>query len=129
MNPHEDAVTLYRPVGRQELDLVRESGWRKFPPRLFWQPVFYPVLTEDYAMRIAREWNSRDPAVGNVGYVLKFKVLRDYIGQFVPQQVGGRELTEYWIPAEELETFNANIVGLIELLHEFRHGKQWNEPE
>ncbi|MEX2120567.1 MAG: hypothetical protein WD847_13315 [Pirellulales bacterium] len=129
MNPHEDAVTLYRPVGRQELDLIRESGWRKFPPRLFWQPIFYPVLTEDYAMRIAREWNSRDPAVGNVGYVLRFSVRSEYIGQFVPQQVGGRELTEYWIPAEELEALNANIVGLIELRHEFRHGKQWNEPE
>ena len=25
---------LYRPVGQKELDLVADSGWRRFPPRL-----------------------------------------------------------------------------------------------
>jgi hypothetical protein len=30
----DDAVTLYRPTGEKELALVRDSGWRKFPPRL-----------------------------------------------------------------------------------------------
>ena len=28
--------------------------------------------------------------------------------------------TEYWVPAEELDEFNANIVGLIEVIEEFR---------
>jgi hypothetical protein len=28
--------------------------------------------------------------------------------------------TEYWIPAEELPEFNENIVGLIEVIEEFR---------
>lgn len=27
-------VILYRPIGPKELELVVESGWRKFPPRL-----------------------------------------------------------------------------------------------
>ncbi|MDJ0699325.1 MAG: hypothetical protein QNJ07_05670 [Woeseiaceae bacterium] len=39
--------TLYRPVGPAELDLIRDSGWQEFPPRLPEQPIFYPVLNLD----------------------------------------------------------------------------------
>ena len=42
-------VTLFRPTGQAERDLVEASGWRAFPPRLPEQPIFYPVLTEEYA--------------------------------------------------------------------------------
>jgi hypothetical protein len=102
----QEAVTLYRPVGQQELDLIRESGFRAFPPRLAWQPIFYPVLTEEYAARIAREWNTKDPASGFVGYE--------------PKIVGGEACREYWIPAGELEAFNRSIVGPIEIIAEYR---------
>jgi hypothetical protein len=37
----DDALVLYRPVGQEELDLIAESGFRAFPPRLPGQPVFY----------------------------------------------------------------------------------------
>ncbi len=47
-------VTLYRPVGPAELDLIEATGWRKFPPRLPEQPIFYPVLNEEYAAQIAQ---------------------------------------------------------------------------
>ena len=30
----DGVTTLYRPVGRKELELVRASGLREFPPRL-----------------------------------------------------------------------------------------------
>jgi len=51
----EDSVTLWRPVGPAELALVRASGMRAFPPRLPEQPIFYPVLSEEYAIKIARD--------------------------------------------------------------------------
>lgn len=44
---------LYRPVGLKEMELIAESGFKKFPPRLMWQPIFYPVLNEQYASQIA----------------------------------------------------------------------------
>ena len=56
-----ETVTLWRPTGPTELDLVRQSGWRVWPPRLPEQPIFYPVLDEDYAVRIARDWGVRRP--------------------------------------------------------------------
>ena len=39
----EETTILYRPVGEKELALIAESGYRAFPPRLFWQPIF--ILT------------------------------------------------------------------------------------
>jgi len=116
----QETVVLFRPVGQKELELVRDSGWKRFPARLPTQPIFYPVLTEDYAISIARDWNTKDANSGYAGYVLRFRVLSGYIDRYQPHQVGGSTCREYWIPAEELAEFNDNIVGLIEMLHEFR---------
>ena len=116
----ESVVILFRPVGQQELDLILASGWREFPPRLEHQPIFYPVLTEEYAIRIARDWNTRDQNSGYVGYVLRYRVRKDYLDQHVPHDAGGREFVEYWIPARAMDEFNRNIIGKIEVVHEFR---------
>lgn len=110
-------VTLWRPVGPRELDLIRESGMKAFPPRLPEQPIFYPVTTEDYAVKIARDWNV--PASGS-GYVTRFEVRKDFLERYDVQDAGGRAHREYWIPAEELDAFNAAIVGDIEVVREFR---------
>ncbi|BAY82632.1 ADP-ribosylation/crystallin J1 [Calothrix parasitica NIES-267] len=50
-----ETVTLYRPVGEKELVLIKESGCKQFPPRLPEQPIFYPVLNQEYAIEIARD--------------------------------------------------------------------------
>jgi hypothetical protein len=36
------------------------------------------------------------------------------------QQVGGATILEYWIPAEDLDELNANIVGTIDVVAEYR---------
>ena len=109
-------ITLYRPVGPKELELIKKSGYKKFPPRLPEQPIFYPVLNEEYATKIARDWNVK--ASGS-GFVTKFVVKSDYLSKFEIQTVGSSICQEYWIPAEELEEFNSNIVDLIEIIAEF----------
>lgn len=110
-------ITLYRPVGPKELELIRASDCRAFPLRLPEQPIFYPVLTEDYAVKIARDWNVKE---SGAGYVTRFKVRADYLARYAVQDAGGKRYQEYWIPAEDLPTFNANIVGPIEVIAEFR---------
>lgn len=107
---------LYRPVGPQELELIKESGWKKFPPRLPEQPIFYPVLNEEYAIQINIEWNV--PAYGS-GFVTKFHVNAKYLEKFEEQNVGGEIHNELWVPSEDLEEFNNNIIGLIEVTKEF----------
>ncbi|MEO6037721.1 MAG: hypothetical protein ABIQ93_04850 [Saprospiraceae bacterium] len=109
-------TTLYRPVGPKELALIEQSGWKKFPPRLPEQPIFYPVMHEEYAIRIARDWNV--PASGS-GFVTKFEVRTDYLQKFEVQNVGGALLDELWVPAEELDEFNQNIVGPISITQSF----------
>jgi hypothetical protein len=113
-------VELFRPVGQAELDLIAAAEYRAFPPRLAHQPIFYPVLNEDYAIQIARDWNTVDVMSGYVGYVTRFRVNADYLARFEVKVVGGATHEEYWIPAEELHEFNANIVGPIQVIHEFR---------
>lgn len=116
----DDTVTLYRPVGQAELDLIRASGFRAFPPRLPMQPIFYTVLTGSYAEQIARDWNTKDPASGYVGYVTRFEASRSFLDRYEVRVVGESSHAEYWIPAEELDAFNACIVGMIEVITEFR---------
>ncbi len=115
-----NTTTLYRSVGEAELELVRRNGWTKFPPRLPEQPIFYPVLNREYAEQIAREWNTRDEKSGHVGYVLQFEVSSELLRRYEVRQVGDREHQELWIPAAELDDFNAAIVGKIHLVAEFR---------
>lgn len=110
-------VTLYRPTGPEELSLVASSGFRRWPPRLPGQPIFYPVTNEQYATDIATQWNVRD---SGVGYVTRFEVDAVFMAQYEVHKVGGEHHTEWWIPADELESLNDHIVGLIEIVGEYR---------
>jgi hypothetical protein len=110
-------TVLWRPTGPEELELVRRSGWRAWPPRLADQPIFYPVLDEEYAIMIARDWNVPN---SGVGYVTSFRVDSEFLRRYPVQQAGGKTILELWVPAEELDEFNVHLVGVIEVVHEFR---------
>ena len=111
-------VTLYRPVGSAEMALIEATGFSAFPPRLVDQPIFYPVTNEEYAIQIARGWNTK---VGDkLGFVTRFKVSADFLAKYERKIVGGQTHEEYWIPAEELEEFNHHLIGLIEAIAQFQ---------
>jgi hypothetical protein len=112
-----ETTMLYRPVGPKELALIAASGFREFPPRLPQQPIFYPVLNEEYARQIARDWNVKD---SGAGYVTRFAVRTAFLARYPAQKVGSSIHQELWIPAEELSALNKNIVGLIEVIAEFK---------
>jgi len=110
-------ITLYRPVGPKELALIEASGWREFPPRLPDQPIFYPVMNEAYATPIARDWNVE---ARGAGFVARFAIDAEYAARYPVQTVGAAIHQELWVPAEELAEFNRHIVGVIEMIAEFR---------
>lgn len=116
MKARSETIILYRPVGPKELRLIEALGYREFPPRLPEQPIFYPVLNEEYARQIAREWNV--PA-GGAGYVTRFALRSDFADRYPVQKVGSSIHQELWIPAQDLSEMNRNIVGLIEVIAEF----------
>lgn len=107
-----ETITLFRPVGTKELTLIKASGFASFPPRLPEQPIFYPVLNEEYATQIARDWNAKYNE-DKVGSVTKFRVSKKFLDKYEIKIVGGKMHQEYWIPAEELEEFNQNIIGSV----------------
>jgi len=111
-----ETTILYRPVGPKELELIAASGFREFPPRLPEQPIFYPVLNEEYARQIAQDWNVK--ASGS-GFVTRFAVRSEFLARYPVQKVGGSIHQELWIPAEDLAAMNRNIVGKIEVIAEF----------
>ncbi len=112
-----NCTTLYRPVGPKELALIEAGGFKEFPPRLPEQPIFYPVLNEEYATQIARDWNVKQ---SGAGFVTRFQVETDFLTQYPVQTVGARIHQELWVPCEELAEFNRHIVGPIEVIATFR---------
>lgn len=109
-------VEMFRPVGPEELGLVRASGFTRWPPRLPEQPIFYPVTNAKYAAEIAERWNVKD---SGSGAVTRFFVRSTFMDRYPIQRVGASYHTEWWVPAEDLDALNDNIVGRIEVFQEF----------
>lgn len=123
-----ETLTPYRPVGAAEFALIAQSGYRAFPPRLPLQPIFYPVLTEAYAVEIARDWNTRDAASGYEGHVTRFAVDAAFAVRYPVRVAGARRHRELWVPAEALGAFNAHLVGPIVVIAEFRGAQATATP-
>jgi hypothetical protein len=106
-----ETVLLWRLVGENGLALIEESGFRRFPPRLDWQPIFLPGAERGlrHAPRLRLEhpgWRHR------VRHLLRGR--RRAIARYEPHEAGGRELRDYWIPAEDLEAFNGAARATVE---------------
>lgn len=111
--------TLFRPVGLLELALIWDAEMCAFPSRLPHQPIFYPVANIEYARQIAREWNTKDANSGFAGFVTAFDLEPGYLSKLEPHTVGDSKHVEYWIPADELASFNRAILGQIRLEEAF----------
>ena len=112
----EETLVLYRPVGPRDLARIHELEWRAFPPRLHYQPIFYPVLNEEYATQIARDWNVRE---SGAGFVTRFELRAEFAARYEQHTVGSPVHRELWVPAEDLAEFNRNIVGRIRVVASF----------
>lgn len=119
--------TLYRPVGLKEMELILDSGSKRFPPRLPEQPYFYPVLTLEYAQQIAHDWNAPLEGSGYVGFVTQFVVDQSYADQFQEHTVGSSQHRELWIPADRLEEFNEHLDSRITIVDAY-YGEQYEGP-
>ncbi len=120
--------TLYRPIGIKEFELIMETGFKKFPPRLDWQPIFYPVLNQAYAEQIALEWNTLDEFSGYCGIVTRFDISEQCFLKYDIKNVGGTIHNELWVPANELDIFNQSIINSIQVVKVF-FGKQFVMPD
>lgn len=112
-------TTLYRPIGLKELQLIIDSQFKAFPPRLGWQPIFYPVLNREYAIQIAEGWNTKDEFSGYCGIVTRFELPTEYLQKYEVHNVGGFINNELWVSAENLDEFNKQIIGTIDIIDVF----------
>ena len=109
----KEVEILYRPTGPKEMELLKASEFTEWPPRLPEQSIFYPVTNEQYAIEIAQKWNVKE---SGIGYVTRFHVKKSFMQKYEIQRVGSSIHEEWWIPAEELDQLNENIVGKIEVI-------------
>lgn len=116
-------MILYRPVGTKELDLIRQSGWTRYPPRLPDQPIFYPVLEEEYAQEIARDWNAKYND-DRRGYVTRFEIEDGFVQRYEVHTVGAARHRELWVPAGEQEEFQRHFIGKIQVIGEYAGGEE-----
>ncbi len=121
-------IKLYRPAGYKEYLLIKESGFKAFPPRLEWQPIFYPVLNFEYAVEIAEKWNTKDEFSEYVGIVTSFSISETYFDQFEIKNVGNSIHNELWVPSQKLTEFNEQIIGSIEIEKAF-YGEQYKHKK
>lgn len=110
-----ETIIFYRPLGEKELELIGQSGYTRFLPRLPGQPIFYPLFNEEYATQMARDWNAKNSS-SRSGYVRRFRVKAAFLSTHEVHTVGSSIHQEYWISAEELSRFNENMVGPIEVI-------------
>lgn len=118
-------TTLFRPIGIGEYRLIKETNYNAFPPRLEWQPIFYPVMNQKYAEQIANDWNTQDEFSGYCGLVTSFEIEEDYLQRYPIKNVGGSDHNELWVPSEELSEFNEKISGKITVVNAF-FGEQFH---
>lgn len=116
---------LYRPVGFKEMNLILDTGCKRYPKRLPTQPIFYPVLNQEYAIEIAKKWNTKDINSNFVGYITEFSIDDKYISKYKVHIVGASKHAELWIPSEDLQTFNAHIIIPIRISHAF-YGQKYD---
>lgn len=117
MSEGDDTTTLWHPAGPDEIDHIRASGWRQWPPVPHERLYFYPILNESFAISGARHWNSLGTGVK---YVLRLYTETDFIRRYSTRSFGGSAAPMLWVPVEDMHEFNAHIVGLIEVVHEIR---------
>jgi hypothetical protein len=115
-------MVFWRPVGLRELELIAQTEYKAFPPRLPEQPIFYPVLTREYAEQIARDWNTKRTSFA--GFVTQFEVEDAWVGRYAAHTVGAKIHQELWVPANELNEFNRHIMGQIAVVAAF-YGDQF----
>lgn len=111
-----ETVALYRSTGPEDLLLVEQNGFKRWPARLSWQPIFDPISNEQYAIDYARDWNVKDS--GKV-FVTQFSAEKSFINQSQIHQVDPTYSTEWWISAKDLVHSNDHLVGNKQVIHEF----------
>ena len=74
------------------------------------------MLNQAYAEDIASKWNPTDENSGYMGAVTRFVLPTAYLAQYAEQVVGNATHRELWIPSGELEAFNQQLIGKIEVI-------------
>jgi len=106
-------MKLFKPVGLDELRQMYDANMRSFASQVDHQPNFSPAPNIDYAVKIAKDWNTKSQPFA--GYVTECEVADDYGRKFPARRAMKKSEKESWILAEDLEELNRRIEGPIKV--------------
>jgi hypothetical protein len=111
----ETVITLWRPVGPTELELIAATGMGHFPSVARATDLLscpHGSLCHEHraGLKRATRWRIRHPVL---------QVRAAFLARYEIKEAGGRDHREYWIPAEDLPACDEAIVGEIEVTAEF----------
>ncbi len=121
-------MKLWRPIGEQELGKIEASGMRAFPVTTRHEPIFFPVHSFEYADKIARSWNSVEEDYQFLKFIVMFSLTDKFLARYATQSACEGRYVEYWIPPEDLDEVNENIIGQIEVVAEYKKASRISRP-
>lgn len=110
------SFVLYKVVSGLEYHLIRLSNNRMFPAKFEDKQIFVSSNRESYACTAAKEISSK---TGSIWLVMRVKV-KTLVNVQTRYDAG---FPEYLISSNDMDRFNRNIVGQIEIAHVFRGEK------
>ena len=113
----DDFTLLYRAVGPDELQFIKDSDWVRYPARSPSGQTFLATVDLEYAEEVAEKWMLRDYDSSSV---TTFRMDSDYIAKFKLEKLGGRTRNEYQISDGQIDEFISRIDGRIELVCSFK---------
>jgi hypothetical protein len=110
---YHNYITMFRPAGGLEYHLIKLSEYKKFPADLHEYYIFYPSECEAPALLATQRLYPSVDYNGNVGFLLQFKIRKEYIATQNLKQLDGKYNQQYWIASRCMQELNNNIFGKI----------------
>lgn len=99
---------------------MAKADFLGFPPGSAESSFIYPTLNIDYAVEIARDWNTHAHEAGYAGFVTRFDLDDAFARRYPIHTVGHRGTNqELWVPATETHAFNEHIRGYVTIVETF----------
>lgn len=112
---NKDILQLYYPISEKQLPLIAGSQFKQFPYRFFGQKPLCPILSKEYALRVASEPSNWSMQKTQFVYILRFLVQIDHIRKYIQGDIDNPN-TRIVIPGNYITQLNNAIVGFIEVI-------------
>jgi hypothetical protein len=108
-------IPLYYDITDVQLEHVVNHQYKGFPVRFFTSKLFCPMMSIDYARRVASETSNWIATKTKHVHILRFFVRSKFIATYAKGALDN-DRTTICVPGDELKKVNQQIIGYVERL-------------